>query len=568
MNRFSKECGISNCNVIKFRRTIMYQVVMFLTLTQPAFANDTEMSSEKTSSQEPLIEEIEILVRPVFDETNPKENNWIFKLVNRLHINTKKHVITKDLTFKTGDTVDIHLLEESERRLRNQRYFSDANISLVDAPNKAQDSISKKVQVDVHEVWTLVPKLTYSTAGGATHYGYGLHDSNFLGLGKTIKIEHTSTEARTGDIIQYRDYNLGDKNQLILGYADNNDGKESEFSFSKPFSSIRTDWTSGIEYQDFLREDTYYNAGDEVYRYIHQNAEHSLYYGWKLPNSSDDNVHRLIVGWSHTNDEFSSLPEFNSDLNVELPYDRNFDSFWIEYSSFKNAYIEMYNIQQINRTEDINLGNQWRLRIGGVTANTNQMDKSIQVQLNFSKAIKISSTQMLLGELSSSGFYTNGDPIHTINQMAVSYHWQNFSRGQFYAYANVVDGKNLFDDMPLELGGDTGLRGYPVRFQAGNKLELLTLEQRFFGEKEWFSLFHMGAAVFYDQGRVWGESPVDQTYNQTLRDVGIGLRISGTRTGGKDDGIHNVAHVDLSYPLDGGTDIDKYQISVRIKKSF
>lgn len=566
MNRFYIE--LYNSNLIKFRRKKLTNLFILFTLTQPAFANDREISSNKAESEVPVIEEIEIQVHPIFDETNPKEDNWIFRLVNRLHINTKKQVIEKDLTFKTGDAVDVHLLEESERRLRGQRYFSDANITTVNMPNKAQDGISQKVQVDVHEVWTLVPKLTYSTAGGASRYGYGLHDSNFLGLGKTIKIEHTSSEARTGDIIEYRDYNLGDKNQLVLGYADNNDGKEHKFKFSRPFSSIRTDWTSGIEYQDFLREDTYYNAGEEVDRYVHQNTEHSLYYGWKLPNSSDVNVHRLIVGWSHTDDEFSSLPEFNSDQMVDLPYNRDFDSFWIEYSSFENAYVEMRNIQQINRTEDINFGDQWRIRIGGVTANTNQMDKSIQIQLDFSKAIEITGNQILIGELSSSGFYTSEDPIHAINQIAMSYHWQNFSRGQFYAYANVTEGKHLFNDMPLELGGDTGLRGYPVRFQAGNKLELLTLEQRYFGEKEWFSLFHLGAAVFYDQGRAWGESPVEQTYNQTLRDVGIGLRISGTRTGGKDDGIHNVGHLDLSYPLDGGSDIDKYQISLRIKKSF
>ena len=143
------------------RRTIMYQVVLFFSLTQPAFANDREISSNKAESEVPVIEEIEIQVHPIFDETNPKEDNWIFKLVNRLHINTKKQVIEKDLTFKTGDAVDVHLLEESERRLRGQRYFSDANITTVNMPNKAQDGISQKVQVDVHEVWTLVPKLTY-----------------------------------------------------------------------------------------------------------------------------------------------------------------------------------------------------------------------------------------------------------------------------------------------------------------------------------------------------------------------------------------------------------------------
>ncbi|MBK8187468.1 MAG: hypothetical protein IPK77_09655 [Cellvibrio sp.] len=144
MNKFSKYYDVRHCNQISFRRTIMYQVVLCLTLTQAAFADDTGISSDKRLLQEPSIEEVEIIVRPVFDEANPKEDNWIFKLVNRLHINTKKQVIIKDLTFKTGDAIDVHLLEESERRLRHQRYFSDANISVVDKPNQNPDSKSKK----------------------------------------------------------------------------------------------------------------------------------------------------------------------------------------------------------------------------------------------------------------------------------------------------------------------------------------------------------------------------------------------------------------------------------------
>ncbi len=96
----------------------------------------------------------------------------------------------------------------------------------------------------------------------------------------------------------------------------------------------------------------------------------------------------------------------------------------------------------------------------------------------------------------------------------------------------------------------------------------MTIEQRFFGQKEWFALFHLGAAIFYDQGRVIGTSAIPQDQQGWLRDVGIGLRFSGTRTGNREEGTHNILHIDLAAPLDGSSDIEKLQWLVTVKNGF
>ncbi len=513
----------------------------------------------------PVIEEIVITTHPIFDENNPDENNWLFRLVNRLHINTQKRTIKKELTFKEGDLIDQHLIDESARRLRSKRFIGDASVKMVN--KKGGPDYDQQVQVDVKEVWTLLPKLTYSRSGGNTHYGYGLHDSNFLGLGKTLKLEHKSTEVRTSDEIVYRDPNIGKQNQLTLGYADNSDGKARLFNFTKPFASIRTSWSSGIDFQDFNRDDTLFNAGNEVIRFGHKSNAYSVFSGVRLPPSNDQRIHRLIFGYENTIDEFFHLPSIGPDT-FNLPYARDYQTWWAEYQYINNRFIEALNIQQINRVEDINLGAEWHLRLGRVSADAHELDQTTRVQLTHSRAYSLSANQLLVGELSSAGFYGSSQTTQSISQFGISYHWQNFSKGQFYASFQAAYGKNLFVDTPMELGGDTGLRGYPARFQAGDKLRLFVVEQRFFGETEWLSLFHMGAAVFYDEGRVWGNSAITQTYQQALRSVGFGLRVSGTRTGGKDDNVHNVTHIDIAYPLDTGPEIDKYQFSVQIKSSF
>jgi hemolysin activation/secretion protein len=97
---------------------------------------------------------------------------------------------------------------------------------------------------------------------------------------------------------------------------------------------------------------------------------------------------------------------------------------------------------------------------------------------------------------------------------------------------------------------------------------LFSLEQRFYGEREWLSLFYLGYAFFYDQGRAWGDSLVSQAEDKELRDVGFGLRFSGTRVGGQDQGSSNILHFDIAKPLDGDPDISDLQWILKVKSSF
>ncbi len=57
------------------------------------------------------------------------------------------------------------------------------------------------------------------------------------------------------------------------------------------------------------------------------------------------------------------------------------------------------------------------------------------------------------------------------------------------------------------LGGDNGLRGYPLRYQAGERRAILNVEQRFFTDWYPWRLFRVGYAVFVDVGRVSGRDP-------------------------------------------------------------
>src|ERR1700684_3894646 len=117
--------------------------------------------------------------------------------------------------------------------------------------------------------------------------------------------------------------------------------------------------------------------------------------------------------------------------------------------------------------------------------------------------------------------------------------------------------------MQLLLGGDNGLRGYPLRFESGTSRGLFTVAQRFFTDWYPFCLVRVGGAVFADVGRTWGTGVIGNSDPGLLKDVGFGLRLGNTRSG-----LGNVLHVDFAFPLSSEAGIQKFQFLVQTMQSF
>ena len=128
---------------------------------------------------------------------------------------------------------------------------------------------------------------------------------------------------------------------------------------------------------------------------------------------------------------------------------------------------------------------------------------------------------------------------------------------------DASSGNNLDLDNLVDLGGDTGLRGYPLRYQTGDSHMLFTIEQRYFTDWYPFRLFRVGGAIFADVGRVWGDSPVAGDQLGWLKDAGVGLRLAPTRASGRD-----IIHIDIAFPMDGDPTIDSVQFLIESKRSF
>ena len=157
----------------------------------------------------------------------------------------------------------------------------------------------------------------------------------------------------------------------------------------------------------------------------------------------------------------------------------------------------------------------------------------------------------------------SGDLANALLTAQARYYWRTAARQLFFAAVTGTIGENLDGDEQILLGGDNGLRGYPLRYQDGSSHALLTLEHRIFTKYYLFRLFHVGGAVFFDMGRTWGQGVVSGPTEGWLKDVGFGLRLGSSRSS-----FGSVIHLDLAFPLDGDDTIESVQFLVETKRSF
>lgn len=135
----------------------------------------------------------------------------------------------------------------------------------------------------------------------------------------------------------------------------------------------------------------------------------------------------------------------------------------------------------------------------------------------------------------------------------------------FHASLNLDVVRNLMTGQQLYLGGETGVRGYIDRLQAGDRRLRLRLERRQYLDRTLFGLLNMGWLAFAYAGRAWSPDDVAGKCTRTLMDVGLGLRLAPTKSErGK------MIHLDFAVPLKNKDDplAGDYEFVVSIQNGF
>ncbi len=519
----------------------------------------------------------------IFDE-NAEDSIWLHNFANWMHITTKSEVVLKELVLKEGQQVTAEDLAEAERLLRAKSYLRDARISV--EPQCNADG-SQNIKVETWDNWSLLPTVGFGRSGGNNKYSLGFKEENFLGYGVRFSTKYQSDYLREGyefkvlTPLSLLDIEALNHSYARLEWTDNNDGNRSFVEFDKPFYQDDTQYMVHMTWLDDQRLDQIYHNGElENQFFTHEkNVEVA---GGILLNHENNQSWRLLGGISVHEWLFTADPLQPA---LALPQDRIVNYPWIGFELFEHDYRKLSDIYLINRTEDINFGWHHEFRIGAQASDLapgQSLGSHWYYQVNKGFG---DSEHMLLASASVAGAFgiVSGD------QLQYNVNVEDFLRlsdsFRFYSRVNYDRRNRLVLDDPLSLGGDTGLRGYPVQYQHGLERTLATAELRWYPKITLYQILDMGLVAFVDAGKATGGvlalpptnaplmvnqlMPAHQDLllpneaQSWLGSVGVGARFYSSRSAN-----NSVVHLDLSKPVGPGRDINSWEIQMKVEQRF
>lgn len=497
-----------------------------------------------------VIGEITIDLQNIFATETSEENKPFYQLANRLHIKTLETTVAQQLLFRRGEVYSRRKLAESERLLRSRRYFYEVQIRPIAYRDGHVD-----VEVRTRDVWSLNPTFNLSRRGGTNTVGIGLEELNLFGYGKFVAASVKSDVDRDTVSLAYQDPQLfGSWWALAAGYGRNSDGHVKSLAIQQPFFALDTPWSAGARWRDEKRIDPIYALGVEVERYEVRQRGGTIFMGWSRGRDGDW-INRVSTGFTYAHDittKLAGAPATAPDVS-RLSYP------WLGLEVLQEDFQKFQNFDQIGRTEDINLGWRANAQLGVATKSFGADRNAVLLVGGLSRGASLSERAIVLVDASLTA---QADPSreHTALLSASGRYYFRQSP-KYLLFANL-----RFDastNTGLTLGGDNGLRGYPLRYQTGEGRWLFSTEQRVFTDWFPFRLARVGGAVFFDMGGTWGKTQVAATQRGLLADAGFGLRLGNSRFG-----FANVIHIDLAFPIRPRDGISRVQFLVETKRSF
>jgi hemolysin activation/secretion protein len=503
-----------------------------------------------------VIGDIRVDPQDVFDEKDTRENYGLYRVFNVLHIQTRQSVIRRQLLFRSGERVSLRVIEETERLLRGNSYIYDVAIRPVAFRNGVVD-----IEVRTRDTWSLQPGASFSRGGGSNTSGLSLAEKNFLGTGVGIGFSTGSSVDRSGREFEiHHNQVFGDWTSFSYKTATLSDGSAESVSLQRPFYALDTRWALGASAGTFDRIDSIYTNGAPVGQFRHQQSAGQVFAGWSR-GLVDGWVHRYSVGVGYQDDLYLVDPAYTPP--AQLPADQTLAYPFVRYELIEDKYVKVINRDKIGRAEYFALGWSASLQVGRSSTGFGATRDLWLYSGAVNKGFRFEHGGDLLAGISFSGQNADGSGERQYLAANARYYLQYAPRWVFYASATADAIRNPYVSDQLTLGGDNGLRGYPLRYQSGNQRALFTVEQRVYTDWYPFRLVRIGGAVFFDIGRAWGGDYENPAAPGWLKDFGFGLRLTSDRSSSG-----NVLHLDVAFPIDADSDIKKAQIVIKTYAGF
>jgi len=455
-----------------------------------------------------------------------------YRLADRLHIETRRHVIEKFLLFHSGDIYQPERVAETERNLRALGFLKSASVT-ASAPH---DGLVD-VRVVTQDSWSIAPETQAGSRGGMNTYGATISETNLLGLGKDIELGWNKGVDRNQIALNYNDPAFfAPYLRAHLGYAHTSDGYNRQFNVRRPFFAFATPWASDMTFTAFRQNDKLYRHGVEVSRFQQNHRDFGASYGIAL-NPNDDSAHRLSFGFRSIDDDFTTISGHQG-----FQSSREFRYLLARYDFAENDFLKLNFVNKDLRYEDFNLGRHYSVEAAvspsflGVASTTElirlrggnglRLGESVFIMPTFGLSTRLASgTQNTIGTANLLYVDRHGDqyPHTTVGHLFVSSGWRLDPEAQFFA------------------DGLSGLRGYRAHSFAGSRAITINVEERFYLGREILQIAAPGVVAFADAGNATDGG--FRSLMQLKSDIGVGIRVGLPRT------PKNLLRIDFAYAL-------------------
>ncbi len=554
-------------------------------------------AKELTESYRGKVASIRFQIKDAFEgaESHTEAEDLLFKVGNKLHINTRESTIRRRLLFREGDTITADLLRETEKNLRGEEFLADAILEV-----KRQADSSLIIQVTTYDQWTAVPAIGITKKQKEWVWWFGPVESNLIGTGQRLGFFVSHDLERDSRWIDFNNSALTKhKIRFSSQYAWLSDGYSYAITAQRPLLTRTDHWGFSLSSTGMESSENYYLSGNDLDRLDREGKSNALtrqLFGKTnlLGQWGRVGTHRAYAGITRSfgyQTKTSITPYFERkdryDAGVfktayvrvdslrkksvwdslgltrpALPLNlREDEILGISLSLYRYQYKTVQNFRNLKWSENLETG--WRLS-SSLGRNQNWLkakndDWVLSHSLVYNDAwmntFFVNTNASLKYFFSPKGNFADGTTSENLEvQWKPMLFTSSVISGQYdHLFANT--GSQL-----LPLGEESGLIGFPNFYYSGKARFLGSIEQRFFPP------FEMGTvvpalAVFLNAGNTFSSyETVD------LRDLhyalGLGLRLGATRSVQK-----VINHINVVWPL-GEKNLDSWSWGIRASKNL
>jgi hypothetical protein len=515
-------------------------------------ARDLQIDS---NPEDKVIGTIHVVNLDVFGEDEAEILQWF----NAFHVTTKEEIIRREVLLQPGMPFEKKKVFETKRNLRDVRFTT----LVVAVPVESAAPGEVDLLVVTKDVWSLRLSTRFEFQEDTfTRLRIGLSENNFLGRRKLVGVLFDMDQGSYSIGPSFVDPNirgswlrLTHESGLVFARRDSDlEGSFSLTRFELPLYALDRKWGAGFEVSHSERivrsfvgtelrtwddpETSVVESIPRIFRDVQIRGE-----AWVVRSFPGRIIHRVQLGYrfdwlrpetvDQPFDETAAESRFREEV---LPRSERRSAPFVRYTLFTPRFRIYRNIATFDFPEDIQAGPNIfvelspGLRIFGSQFDALRLEGRLRWLFDFSDDSYSVVTARAETRFQGEEFIDNLLGFRGAAASPTLFGAFRFvARVRFDAL--LRERQNRF----LVLGGETGLRGYPVGAFAGDRSFVMNLEARSRSVRVW--TLRLGAVAFYDVGHAWDESigVVDgagrETSPRLRHDLGAGARLVIPQTG-------------------------------------